>query len=117
MDINERIEKLEEYIIHHEEDIKNNRIGISSNSQKIESNTGALALLHTLNANSNKYFIIWIITFVAFLFSLLLSIGYIIYLKTEYTKVETIEEVEQSNDSGDNNYIGRDGDINGYTKD
>lgn len=113
MDINERIEKLEQYVTHHEEDIKNNRIGISSNSQRIESNTGALALLHTINSNSNKYFVIWIITFVAFLF----SIGYIVYLKTEYTKVETVEEIEQSNDSGDNNYIGRDGDINGYTKD
>lgn len=112
-DINERLEKLEEYVTHHEEDIKNNKIGISSNSQRIESNTGALALLHTLNSNSNKYFVMWIITFVFFL----CSIGYIIYLKTEYIKVETIEEVEQSNDSGDNNYIGRDGDINGYTKD
>lgn len=114
-DIDKRIEKLEQYVTHHEEDIKNNRIGISSNSQRIETNTGALALLHTLNANSNKYFIIWIITFIAFLF----SIGYIIYLKTEYSRVDIVEasEVEQSNDSGDNNYIGRDGDINGYTKD
>ena len=115
MDINERLQKLEEYVTHHEEDIKNNRIGISSNSQRIESNTGALALLHTINSNSNKYFVIWIITFVAFLF----SIGYIVYLKTEYIKVETIEtqEVEQTNDSGNNNFIGRDGDINGYTED
>ena len=109
--VNERLEKLEEYVTHHEEDIKNNRIGISSNSQKIESNTGALALLHTINSNSNKYFVIWIITFVAFLF----SIGYIVYLKTEYTTVETIEtqEVEQETDEGSNYYIGRDGDING----
>ena len=45
------------------------------------------------------------------------SIGYIIYLKTEYTKVETVEEVQQENTDGDNNYIGRDGDINGKAKD
>lgn len=110
----ERLQKLEEYVIHHEEDIKNNRIGISSNSQRIESNTGALALLHTINSNSNKYFVIWIITFIAFL----ASISFNIYLLTQYERVETIEtqEVEQSNDSGDNNYIGRDGDINGNSK-
>ena len=99
------------------DDIKNkiesNYANISKNKENIERNTGAVALLHTLNSNSNKYFIIWIITFMAFLF----SIGYIVYLKTEYTKVETLEEVEQTNANGDNNFIGRDGDIIGDTKD
>lgn len=115
MDINERIEKLEEYVTHHEEDIKNNRIGISSNSKQIESNTGALALLHTINSNSNKYFVIWIITFVF----LVGSVVFNIYLLTQYDKVETIEtqEVEQETGDGSNYYIGRDGDINGYTED
>ena len=109
--INKRIEKLEEYVLHHEEDIKNNRVGISSNSQRIESNTGALALLHTINSNSNKYFVIWIITFCFLIF----SVGYNIYLLTQYNTVETIEteEVEQEADEGSNYYIGRDGDING----
>ena len=101
------------------DDIKNkidsNFNNINENKKQIEQNSGALALLHTLNANSNRYFIIWIITFMAFLG----SIGYIIYLKTEYSKAEIIEtrDIEQSNDSGDNNYIGRDGDIIGNSKD
>ena len=114
-ELNERLKKLEEYVTHHEEDIKNNRIGISSNSQRIDSNTGALALLHTINSNSNKYFVIWELTFIA----LLLSAVFNIYLLTQYNKVETIEtqEVEQDTDDGSNYYIGRDGDINGYTED
>lgn len=95
--------------------IDHNFNNINKNREDIDHNTGAVALLHTLNSNSNKYFIIWIITFIFFL----CSIGYIIYLKTEYSRVDIIEasEIEQSNDSGDNNYIGGDGDINGYTKD
>jgi hypothetical protein len=56
--------------------IENNFNNISKNREDINQNTGALALLHTLNSNSNKYFVIWIITFVAFL----ISIGFSIYL-------------------------------------
>lgn len=94
--------------------IDSNYNSINKNREDIDQNTGAVALLHTLNANSNKYFIIWIITFIV----LLGSIGYNIYLLTDMAKIETIEtqEIEQSNDSGDNNFIGRDGDINGYAK-
>lgn len=109
-DYENRLKKLEEYVTHHEEDIKNNGIGISSNSQRIDSNTGALALLHTINSNSNKYFVIWIITFVAFIF----SIGFNIYLLTQYDKVETtetIQEVDQDTGEGSNYYVG--GDYNG----
>ena len=95
------------------EKIEHNYTNINKNRESITQNTGALALLHTLNSNSNKYFIIWIITFIA----LLGSVGFNIYLLNEYSKVETLESVEQSNDSGDNNFIGRDGDINGNTKD
>lgn len=97
------------------DDIKNkiesNHTKINKNRDDIDHNSGALALLHTLNANSNKYFIIWIITFMAFLF----SIGYNIYLLTSYQAAETTsEEVEQTNDGGgDNNYTRAGGDING----
>ena len=109
----EQIQEIAKELESLKEKIDRNFNNISKNREDIDHNTGAVALLHTLNANSNKYFIIWIITFMAFLG----SIGYIIYLKGEYSKVETIEEVEQSNGNGDNNYIGRDGDINGYTED
>ena len=58
------------------EQIQNNFNNINNNSDRIEKNSGALALLHTINSNSHKYFTIWIITFVA----LLASFGCIIYL-------------------------------------
>ena len=53
----------------------------------------------------------WILTFII----LLVAVGYIVYLKTDMNTVitETQQEVEQENTEGDNNYIGRDGDING----
>ena len=88
--------------------IDNNIGEINKNREKIQHNTGALELLHTINSNSNKYFIIWIITFIG----LLLSVAYNFYLLNDISQVVT-EEVEQSNDSGNNNYIGRDGDISG----
>lgn len=112
----EQIQEIVKEIESLKENIKLSNNNISENCKDIDHNTGAVALLHTLNANSNKYFIIWIITFMAFLG----SIGYIIYLNGEYTKVETIdaEEVEQTNEGGgDNNYTRAGGDINGYTKD
>ena len=56
--------------------IESNHTKINKNRDDIDHNSGALALLHTLNANSNKYFIIWLVTFIAFL----ISIGFNIYL-------------------------------------
>ena len=108
MNIEERIEKLEEYVVNHEEDIKNNKVGISNNSQKIDNNTGAIAVLKTIKSYNNRFFYMWLITFIG----LILSVGYNIYLLNDISQVTT-QEVEQSNDSGDNKYIGRDGDIYG----
>jgi hypothetical protein len=104
--INENSSKLDQL----RDEIEKNFNRINENKEKIEHNSGALALLHTIKSNGDKYFVMWIITFMAFLF----SIGYIVYLKNEYTQVETnTEEIQQENESGNNNYIGRDGDING----
>lgn len=102
--INKNADKLDSLT----KEIENNLEKINQNKQKIEHNSGALALLHTIKTNGDKYFIIWLFTFIA----LLGSIGYIIYLHTDIEKVST-QEIEQDNKSGDNNYIGRDGDISG----
>lgn len=88
--------------------IEDNLSRINENKEKIDHNTGVLALLHTIKTNGDKYFIIWMVTFIAFL----MSIGYIVYLHTDIEKVTT-QEVEQENESGSNNYIGGDGEING----
>ncbi len=105
--INENAKKLDILI----EEVEKNLKKINENKEKIERNSGTLAILHTIKSNGDKYFIIWIITFIAFL----ISIGYIIYLKNDISSVESIttQEVEQENDSGNNNFIGRDGNING----
>ena len=82
---------------------------IEENASKIHQNTGALEILKTFKSDSNKFFIMWLITFIAFV----CSIGYIVYMLNDTVIVETTQEVSQENEGGSNNYIGRDGDING----
>ena len=83
---------------------------LEEHSYRISQNTGALDVLHTIKINTIMFFVMWIITFIMFL----LSVGYIIYIKNDTNTIitDTQQEVEQENDNGDNNYIGRDGDIN-----
>lgn len=101
MDIEKNIEILEEKIL-------DNLNRIENNSEKIHRNTGALEILKTFKADTNKFFIMWLITFFAFL-SLL---GYVIYLSNDISKVET-QQVEQDTKDGSNFYVGRD--VNGET--
>ena len=72
------------------QEIENNLGKINENKQKIEHNSGALALLHTIKSNGDKYFVIWLVTFMAFLG----SIGYIIYLHTDIERVTTTQSIE-----------------------
>ena len=60
MDIEKNIEILEEKIL-------DNLNRIENNSEKIHRNTGALEILKTFKADTNKFFIMWLITFLAFL--------------------------------------------------
>lgn len=85
---------------------------IQSNERRIHQNTGALEILKTFKSDSRKFFIMWLVTFVAFIGLL----GYTFYTLIEFQQVSTTQEVEQQNDSGNNNFIGRDGDINGNAK-
>ena len=98
-------------------EMKNSLDKINSNSKNIKKNTSALEILHEVKETSivsaNRIFAIWLATFIAFLGLL----GYTIYLLNSYQAVTTTQEVEQQNDNGNNNFIGRDGDINGNTKD
>lgn len=49
---------------------------INDNTEKIQQNTGALEILKTFKADSNKFFIMWLITFIM----LMLAIGCIMFL-------------------------------------
>lgn len=91
-----------------EEKINQNISRIEKNANKIHQNTGALEILKTFKADTNKFFIMWLITFLAFL-SLL---GYVIYLSNDISRVET-QQVEQDTNDGSNFYVGRD--VNGKT--
>ena len=67
------IEKDIENVVKKAED---NARKIEENAERIHRNTGALEILQTFKADSNKFFAMWIITFIA----LLGSLSYIVYL-------------------------------------
>lgn len=94
-----------------EKKIAHNYKKIESNTEKIHQNTGALEILKGFKAVSNRFFIMWVITFVA----LLVAVGYIIFLKEDTNTIitDSSQEVEQENESGSNYFIGGDGEING----
>ena len=89
-----------------EKKILDNLIKIEKNSERIHQNTGALEILKTFKADTNKFFIMWIITFMV----LLGMIGYVIYLSND-TRIVTTQEVEQDAGKGTNYFVG--GDVNG----
>ena len=74
-------------------------------------NSNATEVLHTIKTYNNRFFIMWLITFI----SLVISLFYNIYLLNDRSIIETTEtqEIEKETDEGNNYYIGRDGDING----
>ena len=101
-------EELDKKIDDNYNKIMENMNRLHSHEEKINKNTGALEILKTFKEDSHRFFIMWLVTFLAFL-SLL---GYVIYLSNDIRTVTT-QEVEQETDEGSNFYVGRDGDING----
>lgn len=67
MNLEKDIEDLEKKIAH-------NANKIESNEQRIHQNTSALEILKAFKAESQMFFVIWLVTFIAFL----ISIGFII---------------------------------------
>lgn len=79
--------------------------------EELKEQSFAMEILQDYKKANKRQFIIIIIL----LFTFICSIGYTIYLLNDISQVSTTD-VQQGNESGDNNYIGRDGDINGNTK-
>ena len=71
----------------------------------------ATEMLHILKVQNKRLFIIWLVTFIAFIGLL----GYTLWLLNDIGTIETTTTVEQSNPEN-NNYIGNDGDIINGTK-
>ena len=85
---------------------------IEDNYKKIKQNTGAIEVLHTIKTYNNRFFTMWLITFVA----LILVSGYLIFTLKDIGTIEETTTISQDNQNGYNNYIGNDGDItNGKT--
>ena len=108
MNTEEKINELEQKIESNYNEIISNMKKLHRHEEKINKNTGAIEVLHTIKTYNNRFFFMWIITF----FALLISIGYNIYITNDINTVET-QRIEQESEAGNNNYIGRDGDING----
>ena len=66
----------------------------------------AIELLSDQRKQNKRLFIIWIVTFIAFIGLL----GYTLWLLNDIGTYE--ETITQENENGYNNYIGNDGDIN-----
>ena len=113
MTVEDRVTKLEYKLDHSVEEIMSNmnrlhnhEEKINDNSQRITQNSGALEILKTFKSDSHKFFIMWLITFIA----LLGMIGYVIYLSNDIRTVTT-QEVEQDTGEGSNYFVG--GDVEG----
>jgi hypothetical protein len=80
----------------------------------IEEQSFAMELLHQSKKTNQRLFIVWLVTFIAFIGLL----GYTIYLLNDIGTIETTtQEVSQENTDGTNNFVGNDGDIiNGKTE-
>ena len=81
----------------------------------IEEQSFAMEILKDYKITNKRLFIVWLVTFVAFIGLL----GYTIYLLNDIGSIETTtQEVSQENTDGTNNFVGNDGDItNGNSKD
>ena len=69
---------------------------IQNNEKRIHQNTGALEILKTFKSDSRKFFIMWLITFIAFVGLL----GYTIYILNDSQKVTTTQTVEDVDSVG-----------------
>ena len=68
--------RLEQKIDANKEELLNTISQLHNHEERIQKNTGALELLHTINSVKTRYFIMWLLTFGA----LLNAVGFIIYL-------------------------------------
>lgn len=82
---------------------------IEKKAEKLEKNSLAMELLEDYKKANKRMFIALILV----LFMWFATIGYLVYILNDIGTIETTQEVEQDSESGNNNFIGGDGDING----
>lgn len=95
--------------------LKDDVLDIKKEFQEVKNQSFAMDLLNDYKKQNKRLFVIIIILIVAFMGLL----AYTIYLLNDIGVVETTtQEVSQENDNGNNNFVGKNGDIiNGKTND
>ena len=91
--------------------LKNDIMAVKKEVNELREKSIAMELLSDFKKQNKRLYIIWIITFIAFM----MLLGYTLWLIND---IGTVEEttVTQENENGYNNFIGNDGDIiNGDT--
>lgn len=81
-------------------------MAVKKEVKQLKEQSLAIELLSDQRKQNKRLFIIWIVTFIAFIGLL----GYTIWLLNDIGTYE--ETITQENENGYNNYIGNDGDIN-----
>lgn len=89
--------------------IKEDLEQIEKRVENVEMQSFAMMLLKDYKKQNKRLFII-IITILIMWF---LTIGYLVYILNDIGTIETsTQEVQQESESGNNNFVGRNGDIN-----
>lgn len=74
IELKQQLDNNVKLIISNMNELHNHEEMINNNAKKIEKNTGALEILHTINNVKKRFFIMWFITFVAFICSICFNI-------------------------------------------
>ena len=114
-DLNENIKTLQEKIdnnatriIENMNKLHSHEEMINDNSSKIQQNSYALSILKDYKTGIKG----WRIVALVFVVLWILTVGYLVYVLNDVGTIETdTQEVQQESTSGNNNYIGNDGDI------
>lgn len=88
--------------------IRDDIMAVKKEVDEMKQQSFGMELLSDMKRQNKRLYVIWIITFIAFIGLL----GYTLWLLNDVGTIETTtQEVSQENDSGNNNFIGNDGDI------
>ena len=89
--------------------LRDDIMAVKKTINELKEQSFGLELLSDMKKQNKRMFIIWIITFVAFI----LLLGYTLWLLNDIGTIEetSTQEVSQDNENGNNNFIGNNGDI------
>lgn len=74
MNTEEKINELEQKIESNYNEIISNMKKLHNHEEKINKNTGAIEVLHTIKSYNNRFFVMWLITFIGLIVSVLYNV-------------------------------------------